>query len=113
MARCQSCACGHDFGVGEAAHFDADRFEGLVEAGVADRAVMRRGDQRRQPRPRFTRFPWRSAFRRPPSRRGDLRGGEAEVGEADDFALVHRDAAEDLGEIFAEPDCVSSASVSP
>ena len=29
---------------------------------------------------------------------------EAEVGEADDFALVHRDAAEDLGEIFAEAD---------
>ena len=30
--------------------------------------------------------------------------GEAEIGEADDLALVHGDAAEDLGEIFAEPD---------
>ena len=30
-------------------------------------------------------------------------GLEAEVGEADDFALVHRDGAEDLGEIFPQP----------
>ena len=34
----------------------------------------------------------------------DVGFAQAEVGEADDLALVHRDAAEDLGEIFAKAD---------
>ena len=32
---------GDDFGVGESAHLAADRLERLVEAGIADRALMR------------------------------------------------------------------------
>ena len=34
----------------------------------------------------------------------DIGFRQAEVGQADDLALVHRDAAENLGEIFAESD---------
>ena len=37
---------GRDLGVGEAAHLAADRLEGLVEAGVADRAFTRFADER-------------------------------------------------------------------
>ena len=35
---------------------------------------------------------------------GDLGLGQAEIGEAQDFALAHRDAAENLREIFAKAD---------
>ena len=64
-----------DFGVGEAAHLGADRLEGLVEAGIADRALVRLGDQRRQARARFGACcPRRSGFRpRSVRSRGDLR----------------------------------------
>ena len=31
---------GNDLGVGESAHFSADRLKSLVEAGVADRAFV-------------------------------------------------------------------------
>ena len=37
-------------------------------------------------------------------RAATVSGAEAEIGEADDLALVHRDAAENLREIFAERD---------
>ena len=36
--------------------------------------------------------------------RGDRRGGQAEIGRPHDLALADRDAAQDLREIFAEPD---------
>ena len=35
---------------------------------------------------------------------GDRRGGEAEIGGPHDLALADRDAAENLRQIFAEPD---------
>ena len=39
----------HDLGLGEAAHFGAHRLQGLVEAGVADRAGRRLGNQGGEP----------------------------------------------------------------
>ena len=36
---------GRDLGVGEAAHLAADRLEGVVETGIADRAFPRLADQ--------------------------------------------------------------------
>ena len=41
---------GNDLGVGETPHFRADRLQRLVEAGIADGAVMRSRDQFDQPR---------------------------------------------------------------
>ena len=38
------------------------------------------------------------------AKRRDVLRPEAEVGQAQHFALIHRDAAEHLGEIFAKPD---------
>ena len=96
---------GHDLGVGEPAHLAADRLEGLVEAGVADHAFPRFRDQSGEGGAVFPRVAggdqrldglvakWR-----------DLVGSEAEVGGADEFALVHRDGAEDLVEIVSKPD---------
>ena len=100
-------------GFGEAAHLAADRLQRLVEAGVAERAV---------------RVGCRSARRAAAWRRvaaGDQpldgvaamardrlpRRGRAP--EPHDLALAHRDAAEDLRQIFADADPVSSSSVSP
>ncbi len=92
-----------DLGVGEPAHLAANGLEGLVEAWVADRALARFADERGERGAVFARVA-----------RGDQRlddfgpkgrdflGAEAEVGEAHDLALVHRDAAENLREIFAE-----------
>ena len=97
---------GDDLGVGEAAHFRADRLEGLVEAGIADRArVALRRSTLGQPRARLD-----ACCRADQRFDGLCRGppqspcSKAEIGEADDLALVHRHAAEDLGEIFAEAD---------
>ena len=97
---------GDDFGVGEAAHLAANRLEGLVEAGIADRALVRLGDQRGEARARIGRVARRSisASTRLVAESRDLVRLQAEIAEADDFALVHRDAAENLGEIFAKAD---------
>ena len=92
-------------GIGEAAHLAADRLEGLVEAGVADRAFPRFRNQCGEGGAVFPcvaggdqRLDGLVAKRR------DLVGSEAEVGGANDFALIHRDGAKDLVEIFSKPD---------
>ena len=104
MARCQPWACGHDLGVGEAAHLAADRLEGLVKAGVADRAFPRFPDQSGEGGAVFPRIAGGDqGLDGLVAKRRDLSRPEAEVGEAHDFALIHRDGAEDLGEIFAKP----------
>ena len=96
---------GDDLGVGEAAHFDADRLEGLVEPGIADRALVRSRRFGPRARARFsTVLPVAISSATAPSRSGAMRFRQAEIGEADDLALVHRDAAENLREIFAQAD---------
>ena len=89
--------------VGEAAHLAADRLESLVEAGVADRALARFANQRGEGGAVLARVAGgdQGLDDSSPERR-DLVGRKAEVGEAHDLALVHRDAAENLGEIFAQ-----------
>ena len=95
---------GDDLGVGESAHLAADRLEGLVEARVANRAFARLRDQRGQGGAVFPRVARGDQGLDGLVAKGrDLLGREAEVGGAHDFALVHRDGAEDLGEIFAKP----------
>ena len=96
-----------DLGVGESPHLAADRLERLVEAGIADRAFVRVRDQIGQGGSRLSGVlpDLISASTTGSSRNGSMSdSAQAEVGEADDLALVHRDAAEDLGEIFAEAD---------
>ena len=105
MARCQPWALGTTSASANRRISLADRLEGLVEAGVADHAFpgfpdqsgeggavfpcVARGDQR---------------FDGLVAKLRDLLGSEAEVGGAHDFALIHRDGAEDLIEILSEPD---------
>ena len=95
----------HDLGIGEAAHLRADRLEGLVQAGIADRARMGVRDQRREPGAGLDRVAGRDQLLdRAGPQGGDLRFLQPEIAWADDLALVHRDPAEDLREIFAKAD---------
>ena len=96
----------NDFRIGEAAHLAADGLERLVESRIADHALRRFLDVGRKRRPvlrRVAALDERADRRLAPERR-DVRVREAEIGEAHDFSLIHRDAAEDLRQIFAEPD---------
>ena len=105
LARCQSCACGTTSASAKRRISVANGREGLVEAGVADRALVRLGDQRGEARARLgrvSRLDQRLDRFVAPSR--DVFPRQAEIAQADDFALVHRDAAENLGEIFAQAD---------
>ena len=105
MARCQLWACGHDFGVGEAAHLAADRLEGLVKARIADRAFPRLADQGGEGGAIFPRIAGRDQGLDDCVAKGrHVLKREAEVGRTHDLALVHGYGAEDLSEIFAEPD---------
>ena len=45
-----------------------------------------------------------SRFERPRHAGGDRRRGEPDIGGPHDLALAHGNAAQNLGEIFAEPD---------
>ena len=95
----------NDLARGELAHLLADRFQRVVESAIADHGLVLLADQFDQARaPRggvavrdqsFDR--WRHAARRRPRR-------QAEIGQAHDLALAHRDAAEDLRQIFADAD---------
>jgi hypothetical protein len=94
----------HNLGVGEAAHFAADCLKRLVKAWIADEAFPRLRDQSGEAGAVF------SGVARSDqgldglvAKERDLSRLEAEVGEANDFALVHWDGAKDLGEIFAKP----------
>ena len=93
-----------DLGVGEAPHLAADRLEGLVEAGIADRAFGRVLDEigkRGAVVGRVAGLDQRLDHRLV-AERLDVGLAQAEVVETDDLALVHRDAAKDLGEVFAK-----------
>ncbi len=95
----------HDLGVGETPHFRPHRLEGFVQPGIADGALGRLGDPRGEARARLDRGARLDQLRDgAPAQRGDHGFRQAEIGEADDLALVHRDAAENLREIFAQPD---------
>ena len=95
----------NDLGVGESAHLAADRLEGLVEAGVADHAFPRFPDQSGEGGAVFPRVAGGDQrLDGLVAKRRDLVGSEAEVGGAHDFALIHRDGAKDLIEIFSKPD---------
>ena len=95
----------NDLGVGESAHLRADCLEGLVEAGVADHAFPCFPDQSGEGGAVFPRVAGGDQrLDRLVTKRRDLVGSEAEVGEAHEFALIHRDGAEDLIEIFPKPD---------
>ena len=96
---------GHDAIVGEFAHLLANRIERVVEPAGADRRVVMLPDQLDQA----------GAARRRVAggdemldggrhARGDRRRRQPEIGQPHDLALAHRDAAEDLGQIFAGAD---------
>ena len=96
----------HHLVVGEFAHLLADRIERLVEAAGADRrAVLLRASVRRGGRGAAPCCRWRSecstagVHRAPPPP-----PAEPEIGEPHDLALAHRNAAEDLRQIFAGAD---------
>ena len=95
----------HDLAVGEFAHLLADRIERVVEAAGADGGVAPLAHQFDEPR----------AARRGVAggdemidagrdARRDRGRAQAEIGEADDLALAHRNAAEHLRQIFAGAD---------
>ena len=95
---------GCDLGVGESAHLAADRLEGVIKARIADCAFPRLRDQSGQGGAVFPRGAvGDQGLDDFVAKRRDVVGSEAEVGEAHDFGLVHRDAAEYLSEIFAKP----------
>jgi hypothetical protein len=95
-----------DLGFREAAHLAAHRLERLVEARVADGrgavALADRGDERR-PVLRGVAAGDEPLDRRGPGGGGSL-GGKPQVGRPDELVLAHRQAAERLGEVFAEAD---------
>ena len=94
-----------NFGVGEAAHFAANGLEGLVEAGVADRAFARLPDEGGEGGAIFRGIALGDqGLDDFVAKRIDLRRGKPEIGQAHDFALIHRNAAEHLREIFAQTD---------
>ena len=92
-------------GIGESAHLAADRLEGLVQAGVADQAFPRFPDQSGEGGAVFPRVAGGDQrLDGLVAKLRDLAGSEAEVGEAHEFALIHRDGAKDLVEIVSKPD---------
>ena len=94
----------NDLGVGEAAHLAADRLEGFVKARIADQAFPRLRDQSGEGGAVFPRVAGGDQGLDGLVAKGrDLSRLEAEVGETDDFALIHWDGAKDLGEIFSQP----------
>ena len=95
----------HDLAVGELAHLLADGIQRLIETAVADRGRWLPGHQLDQARAVPNRIAGgdQEIERRRPTRR-DLAGHQAEIREPQDLALAHRNAAGDLGDVFAESD---------
>ena len=95
----------HHLGVGEAAHLGAHLLEGVLKPGVAEGGRAVGGlNQRGQARAVVGGV---AAGDQGGDGLGSQRrvvGIEAEVGEAHHLALAHRDAAGNLGEVFAKPD---------
>ena len=86
------------FIVGEAAHFLADRFERLIQAAGADRGAVTGAHQGHQPRPPLGGVSSEDqAFDRRGDPRAHLRLAQAKVARPHQFALAHRNAADDLG----------------
>jgi len=95
----------HHFAVGELAHFLADRIEGVVETAVADGGVVAMDHQFDQPGAVRDRVAGADQpFHRGVQAGADLFAGEPEIERAHELALAHRNAAEDLGEVFTDPD---------
>ena len=91
--------------VGEFAHFLADRFQRLVEAAGADRGVVARAHQFDQPGAPLRGIAGGDQTLDVRIEAGrNLRRGKPEIARPHHFALAHRNAADDLGEIFAERD---------
>ena len=95
---------GLDFGGREFAHLVADRFERLVKARVADRCrALLCAHQFDEAGAVFACIA--GCNERLDHRRAalcDLRGRKAEIGKANELALVHGNAAKDLRAIFAD-----------
>ena len=91
---------GHDLCIGPAPELIADHFQFFVQARLAKgRRAMIFGDQHRQPCPRR-----RGVAGHQFARRVRWLPIDAHIGQARKFGLAHHDAAEDLGQIFPEPD---------
>ena len=103
--RCHSCAKRHDLAVGEFAHLVADRIERVVEPGGTDRRVVLLAHQFGKPRAALRRITVSDQMldRRIQARRHRGRR-KPEIGQPDDLALAHRNATEDLRQIFAGAD---------
>ena len=96
---------GHDAVVGEFAHFLTDRIQRVLEPAGADRRIVMLPDQLDQAGAARRRVAGGDEMidgRR--HARGDRGRRQPEIGHAHDLALAHRDAAEDLGQIFAGAD---------
>ena len=94
-----------DLAFGELPHLLADRIQRVGQAAIADRGGRVRPhqvDQAGAIRRRVARGRQRLDGARQPRR--DLGEREAEVGGTHDLALAHRNAADHLGQIFAETD---------
>ena len=94
----------HDFAVGELAHLMADRREHAVEPAVTDCGVVVSAHQLHQAGAPLDVAGNGEALERAGDACGDRREREADIGRTNDLALAHRNAALDLGEIFADPD---------
>ena len=93
------------FAIGELTHFLADRFQRLVEATDADRRVMALAHQRHQARaPLGGVAAGDQALDHRIDAGGDLRRRQAEVARPHHLTLAHGNAADNLSDIFAEPD---------
>ncbi len=90
----------------EAAHLGAHLLERVVEAAVADgESALCRGHQLGQPGPCGARIAMPHQHARTAAMQyGSILRFEPEVGEAGELLLVHRDAAGDLAQVFADRD---------
>ncbi len=96
---------GRDAVVGEFAHLFADRIQRVFEAAGADRRAVLLPDQLDKAGAALRGIAGGDEMldRGRDARRGRGRG-QAEIGQAHDLALAHRNAAEHLGEVFAGAD---------
>jgi hypothetical protein len=95
----------HDLTVGEFAHLVADGIERVVEPGGADRCVVLLAHQFREPRAALRGIAVSDQMldRRVQPRRHRGRR-KPQIRQPDDLALAHRNAADDLRQIFAGAD---------
>ena len=95
----------HHLAVGEFAHLVANGIEGVVEAGRADARIRLLPHQFAKPRAALRGVAVNDQMLDGGiDARGHHRAGDAEVAKPDDLALAHRNAADDLRQIFAGAD---------